>query len=725
MKLTIQRHEFLFSVLVLGLVGLVLYAGTRYARYDFRHDLPGDLEERIVMAKRGTRIVTTIPARPGNVYGRGWKVPIMMASSWQVPSCYIDPSLLKKKVGTGNNAKLVPDKRQLCELLVDLSGVLNLNVGDLAASLVAQRGSFARAQRQHYEITLAKWQANPTGPKPTKKTTELQFFWVKHEMSRQEREALVAWKIAASKKAKAASVKMASGEGLAYRKHARQKTRAVGVQYEWRRTYPNGSCGATVLGYFNRNNEPGGGIHSTLARLLLPREGRLVLRGDVHRRPFAVELNESEMPEDGCNVYLSIDMNIQHYLQTAVAAACEKYQAEWGTGVVINPWTGDVLAMCSVPNFDPNQFNTTDPANMLNRAICMPYEPGSIFKPMIAASAVQLGVVNWETKIDTGNGTYHAPRGGTISDHGSRYGVISVRTGIIKSSNVLMAKIGGMLGNRDLHRLLGTWGFGRKTNIHLPGESGGIVRPLAKWDGYSTPRVPIGQEVATTALQVALAYGAIANGGILMQPRLVQKVVDSSGRLLREVPAQPVRKVLSKAVANQTLGVLEEVVQRGTGKNCKIPGYRVFGKTGTAQIAGVGGYEGHGYCASFVGGAPAGKPALICLISIYKPDRSIGYYGGTVAAPAVRDVLEKSLRYLQIPSEEESSSSESLHSNGAHDANAGIRAEQERSREPIPSVGPGSESTWGAITPDSEIDPFSSGLYDILYPYRPQTVWIA
>ena len=352
----------------------------------------------------------------------------------------------------------------------------------------------------------------------------------------------------------------------------------------------------------------------------------------------------------------------------------------------------------------------------------MPYEPGSIFKPMIAASAVQLGVVDWETKIDTGNGTYHAPRGGRISDHGSAYGVISVRMGIIKSSNVLMAKIGGMLGNRDLHTLLGTWGFGQKTGIHLPGESGGIVRPLNKWDGYSTPRIPIGQEVATTALQMVMAYGAIANGGILMQPRLVQKVVDSSGRLLREVPAQPVRRVLSKAIANQTVGVLEEVIQRGTGKNCRIPGYRVFGKTGTAQIAGVGGYEGHGYCGSFVGGAPAGKPALICLISIYKPSR-YGYYGGTVAAPAVREVLENSLRYLQIPPEDDSPALESLQSNGALDAKAGIRAELERSSEPIPSVGPGSESTWGAITPGSEIDPSFDGFYDIIQRYMPQDPW--
>ena len=674
MKHLFCRHDVMFALLILLLVGLVAYVGTRYARYDFRHDLPADLEQRIARAKRGTRIVTTLPARPGTVYGRGWKAPILMAASRQVPSCFIDPKLL--------------DDRQLGEVLVDLSRVLHVDVGDLYAKVAPRR--------------------------------EKRFCWLKQEITREEKDALAAWKVTVAEQARQASAGMASDTGRAYRKHQREKTRAIGIQYEWRRTYPNGSCGSTVLGYFNRNNEPGGGIHSTLARLLLPRGGRLVLRGDARRRPFAVELSESEMPEDGCNVYLSIDMNIQNTLQIAIAAACEKHQAEWGTGVVINPWTGDVLAMCSVPNFDPNQFNTTDPAKMLNRAICMPYEPGSIFKPMIASSAVQLGVVNWETIIDTGNGTYHAPRGGRISDHGSRYGVISVRTGIIKSSNVLMAKIGGILGNRDLHTLLGTWGFGQKTGIHLPGESGGIVRPLQKWDGYSTPRIPIGQEVSTTALQVAMAYGAIANGGILMRPRLVQKVVGADGKLLREVPAQPVRRVLSKAVANQTVEVLEEVIQRGTGKNCKIPGYRVFGKTGTAQIAGVGGYEGNGYCASFVGGAPAGKPALICLISIYKPSR-YGYYGGSVAAPAVRDVLEKSLRYLHIPPEDDSSATDGLHSSCAFDANAGIRAEQERNNEPIPSVGPGSERTWGAIIPGIEIAPSSGGVYDILQRQTPRT----
>ena len=438
----IRRHNVILGVMVLLLVCMAGYLATRYARYDFRGDLPHDLEQRIARAKLGSKIVTTLPARPGDVYGRGLQTPIIMAASRQVPSCFIDPSLIKKTIKVGETEQLVDDKEALCELLFDLARILKLSVGDLNVHLALRKEEYAFAQERSYRQKLAAWREAPDGPKPKKKSTELRFCWIKHELTRAELDALKTWKTDLAKRAKLATKTMADDVGQAYRKTQRNKTRAVGIQYEWRRSYPNGSCGATVLGYLNRNNEPGGGIHSSMANLLLSKDGRMVQYADVKRRAYKVDVKESEMPQDGCNIYLSIDLNIQNTLEKNIARACKKFEAQWGTGVVINPWTGDILAMANVPNYDPNLYNILpreEHHRMLNRAICMPYEPGSIFKPMIAASAVQLGTVNWDTIIDTGNGTYHAPRGGRISDHGARYGKISVRTGVVKSSNILMA----------------------------------------------------------------------------------------------------------------------------------------------------------------------------------------------------------------------------------------------------------------------------------------------
>ena len=427
--------------------------------------------------------------------------------------------------------------------------------------------------------------------------------------------------------------------------------RAVGIQHEWRREYPNGPLAGEVLGFCQKDRTPGGGLELAASKVLTPLDGVRVLRGDAYGRPIWQAQAETRPPRDGGNVYLSIDVVIQRLLQEAVAESVEKYGAKWGTGVVIQPWTGDVLALASVPTFDPNRFNETPPEQMLNRAIASPYEPGSVFKPLIAASAVEAGLLNYSSRIDCENGVYHAHRGGRISDHGHHFGMLSLAEVVIRSSNIGMAKVGEKLGNRQLHEAVYRWGFGRPTGLGLPGETGGIVRDLDKWDGYSLRRVPFGQEIATSTLQLAMAFGAVANGGVLMQPRLVQRITDAEGKRQRLIEPRPMRRVLSESVSRQSLTVLQQVVDspHGTGKRCRLSHWTSWGKTGTAQIPGRGGYIDGAYTGSFVGGAPVKKPAIVCLISIYFPDRSKGYYGGTVAAPYVRQVLEGALRHLNIP----------------------------------------------------------------------------
>lgn len=425
--------------------------------------------------------------------------------------------------------------------------------------------------------------------------------------------------------------------------------RGVDVQMEWRREYPQGPLGSSVLGFRLKDGLPGGGVEMAQNTSLAATDGMRVVLADALRRPFQTVYQESRLPIDGRHVYLCLDVVIQDYLEQAVAASVERFGAKGGVGVVVDPRTGDILAMTSLPSFDPNAFSAASDEQRTNNAITVPYEPGSVFKPLMAAAAVEQGVVSFDTMINCENGTYVAPRGGRISDHGQRYGLLSVCDVVVHSSNIGMAKVGERLGNRAMYDAVRRFGFGDSTGLGMPGESPGIVRDAHKWDGYSMRRVPFGQEVSVTTLQLAMAFAALANGGVLMRPRLVEMVNDPDGQVVYHSDPQPVRPVVSEATARGTVEAMHQVVLRGTGKACRMNRWSSFGKTGTAQIAGPGGYEEGAYTGSFVGAAPVDQPRVLCLISIYWPNHSKGYYGATVAAPYVKQVLEQTLEYLEAP----------------------------------------------------------------------------
>ncbi len=427
------------------------------------------------------------------------------------------------------------------------------------------------------------------------------------------------------------------------------KLPGVGIIFEWQREYPNGSLAASVVGFRRKYGEAGGGAELSQDERLKARDGKRVVLADAKRNPIWPLPKQSRLPRDGDSVFLTIDLAIQESLERAVAESVSKFGAKWGTGVVVDPRNGKVLAMCSFPTFDPNTFNTAPAANRTNRAISYPYEPGSIAKPLFAAGAVNEGLMTFDTEIFCENGTYRAYRGGRISDPGHSYGNLSLTDIVVKSSNIGMAKVGEKLGNARLHAIAKRFGLGEKTGIELPGESAGIIRPLRRWDTYSLRRIPFGQEMSATTLQMVMAFCAIANGGELLQARLIEKVTDADGRLLWQGRRRLVRRVLRAKVAYETLAVMREVVERGTGKACRLSRWTSFGKTGTAQIPGPGGYVEDAYTGSFVGGAPASNPQLVCLISIYRPEKSKGYYGAKVAAPFVREVLEEALMYRDVP----------------------------------------------------------------------------
>ncbi|MCE5325056.1 MAG: penicillin-binding protein 2 [Planctomycetaceae bacterium] len=427
------------------------------------------------------------------------------------------------------------------------------------------------------------------------------------------------------------------------------KLPAVGIDYHWQREYPNGSLAATVLGYRRPNGEPGAGAELSFRQSLLPTDGEKVMLADARRRAIWSDESKSTPPRDGYNVFLSIDLSMQAMLEEALAQAVSTYGGKWGSGLIVDPWTGQVLAMASVPTFNPAAYQDSPADSRVNRCISMPVEAGSAMKPIFAAAAVEQGLLNYNTMLNCENGHYRAPKGGTITDHGQSYGMLSLADVIKFSSNIGMAKVGEMMGNRRLFEWAKAFGLADRTGIPLPGESGGIVRPLRKWDGYSLRRVPFGQEISTTSLQLAMAFSALSNGGVLMEPQLVDYICRPDGTVIHRGMPKAVRRVISPATAAATVAAMRGVVEAGTAKEYPLDGWTSFGKTGTAQIPGPAGYREGAYVASYIAGAPADRPRVVCLISVYWPDPAKGYYGGKVAAPYVKQVLEQALAYLNVP----------------------------------------------------------------------------
>ncbi|MDP6381058.1 MAG: penicillin-binding protein 2, partial [Phycisphaerae bacterium] len=389
------------------------------------------------------------------------------------------------------------------------------------------------------------------------------------------------------------------------------------------------------------------------------------VKADARRRPLWVESARDEgevgssiadLNRDGRTIVLTIDKAIQSFVEIELKRVIEKYEAKGVIGIVMDPRTGEVLAMANLPAYDPNNYGDYPAEARRNRAITDPYEPGSTFKAFVAAAALAKGVVKMEEQIHCGNGVWRY-RSRTINDH-HPYGRLSLQDIVVKSSNVGMAKLGVRLGDERLRQAVLDFGFGSKTGILLSGENAGVVQSAQKWSYWTTTSVPFGHEIMVTPLQLVTAFSVFANGGKLLKPRIVRGILDTRGRLVADLAGKPevVSQVMPEPLANAFRDeVLVEVVERGTGRQCKISGYKVFGKTGTAQkLAPPGsaesgnGYSHELYVGSFIAGAPAEAPRLVVLVAVDEPNKSKGYYGGTVAAPAVRAILEQTLAYLGV-----------------------------------------------------------------------------
>ena len=424
------------------------------------------------------------------------------------------------------------------------------------------------------------------------------------------------------------------------------------VTRQWRRAYPHGPAAAALLGFVGSDMRGLGGIEARYQEVLAGEDGRalVMLDGRLPRSrtqiPGRTVVEKAMTP--GRSVVLTIDLNLQAAADAALAEAVKAAQAKGGTAVVMDPRTGEVLALANQPSFDPSEFARSEPTSWVSQAVVSPFEPGSTFKTITACAALEEGVYSHgETMTCTGTRQVGNRTIGCARHGGSRaHGVVDLNTMIVKSCNVGVGTVALQLGPKRLHKWVRRLGFGQRTGIELPSESPGQLSRPQTWSQVQVSNVGFGQGVSVTALQLLTAYCAIANGGYLVQPRVV-KMVTNGEQAQRQEPPKPAR-VLSAETCARMRKSLQGVVDEGTGKYARIPGRTVAGKTGTAQKPTPElGYRAGKYVGAFVGFAPVNDPRLAVIVVIDEPQTS--HYGGVVAAPAFQKIMERGLSYLHVP----------------------------------------------------------------------------
>jgi cell division protein FtsI/penicillin-binding protein 2 len=446
--------------------------------------------------------------------------------------------------------------------------------------------------------------------------------------------------------------KLTKTEQAAYRA-LRQK--AIFAENYPIRVYPNQSLAAHILGYaqtedaeINSNvvSEIVGtdGIEKSMDEKLAGAAGWRLTEADRRGRELVALRNQDLEARDGLNVVLTIDSVIQNFVEKALADAMEKHTPVSVTGIVMRPKTGEILAMATLPNFDPNNPGASPADARRDRVISDVMEPGSTFKIVVVSGALNDHLVGLNDMFDCEHGHF-AYAGRVLHDH-EPYDNLSVESIITKSSNIGAAKIGIKLGEDELYNYITTYGFGKCTGLPLPGEVPGIVHSVKNWSKVSVAQIPMGQGVAVTRLQMLMAMCAIANNGVLMRPMLVNRLEDQDGNTVVRYSPQAVRRTTDEAAAKLTIEALKTVVSKeGTAPKAALEHYTVAGKTGTAQKVENGAYV-RKYVASFIGFFPADNPELC--ISIVLDDPKEGYYGGQVAGPIFKEIAERSANYLNI-----------------------------------------------------------------------------
>ncbi len=403
------------------------------------------------------------------------------------------------------------------------------------------------------------------------------------------------------------------------------------------RVYPNGDLAGPVLGYIGRDGYGLAGAEFSFDYYLRGENGWAIVQKDGLNQSYRKIGLPEKAPVNGSDVYLTIDVDIQKAVQSILRQTVKDLDAKGAMAIVMDPKSGKILAMVNEPSFNPNIPLKYPLSSRRNRCLGEIYEPGSTFKIITAAAALQEKLITPEDTIDANNGVYRVFNQ-VIRDVTPR-GRITFSEAMTYSSNVCFAKTANLIGNDRFYRYVRNFGIGVKSGIDLPGEEEGILHPVRSWSGRTRVTMAIGYEVSTTFMQMMLPFAAVANGGVLVSPLIYEKVVSHDGNIVKTSEVTPVRRVIREEVAVTLRQMLELAVEEGTGRNAIIKGISVGGKTGTSQKSDSGGYAKNRYWSSFIGFAPADDPVLLCGVLIDEP--AGGEMGGAAAAPAFRKIMNQ------------------------------------------------------------------------------------
>ena len=431
--------------------------------------------------------------------------------------------------------------------------------------------------------------------------------------------------------------------------------RGIYFEHDSKRIYPNASMLCQVIGFTDFDHRGIQGVEASMEEYLHGDDGYRYIEHNRAGQEIVLYRGQERAPRNGYQVHLTIDLNLQNIVENEIDSAVRQYRPEKATIILMRPQTGEILAMANRPNFDLNLRSEAKPEQMKNRGIIDMMEPGSTFKIVATAAALNEHKVHPDTTIFCENGVWNFG-GCALHDH-RPFGDLSVQDILVKSSNIGAAKLACGLGEEKFYEYIRRFGFGERTGIELPGEISGLIRPPQSWSKISITRIPMGHEVGVTPLQMTVAMAVIANGGKLITPRVVKSITTVDGKTLSSLSPIVLRQVISPQTARQIGDALRGVVSdRGTAAAAAVPGFTIAGKTGTAQkVDPKGGYEKGKYVVSFIGYLPADHPEFVGLVMLDNAhtDQPELNYGGLVAGPIFSRIAQQAARYLDLQPQEE------------------------------------------------------------------------
>ena len=425
----------------------------------------------------------------------------------------------------------------------------------------------------------------------------------------------------------------------------RLSIKGIGFIKEPKRVYPNDTLASHVLGFVGLDDEGLEGIELLYDDYLTGTVGWIYSIRDAKKREVHGYEYREIPPADGNDVVLTIDSVVQSFAENALDSTFKKYNAKGGMIVVMDPYTGDILALANRPTFNPNKIGDSSVEARRNRVICDFFEPGSSFKIVTATAVIEEDVIGMDDEIYCENGEFKWSKH-IYHDH-KPHEWLKFKDIIKHSSNIGTMKSALKVGGKRLYRYIKRFGFGKKTGIDLPGEVEGIIRPTNKWSKLSLCSISMGQEVTVTAIQLACALSSVANGGFYVKPRIIAKVQDKTGYVIKKFEPRKLHRVMSVEASQKVRGILRGVVEKGTGTRAEVKGYSPAGKTGTAQkVEEDGRYSHRKFMSSFIGFLPYDDPKFVVVVLMDEPRPQ--YYGGTVCAPVFKKVAEQLMRYYKI-----------------------------------------------------------------------------